>query len=85
MTSKNEALQDWEVDFFWRRSADRWEWEQDTSPEVELLRAETEKQVTQEKVWMVFRPVYNGVVVPLPANMTDEEIQQFINDRDPEE
>jgi len=48
MSSKNDALEDWEVDFFWRRAVDRWEREQDTSPEVDLLRAETERLVTQE-------------------------------------
>jgi hypothetical protein len=77
MTSKNEALQAWEVDFFWRHSVDRWEWEQDTSPEVDLLRAETERLVTR------FVPVYDGPVIALPANMTDEEVQEYINDQDP--
>lgn len=68
MTAKNEALQDWEVDFFWRRAADRWEWEQDNSPEVELLRAETEKEVLSTPM---------GPFITF-HNMTEQQIVDFM-------
>ena len=41
MSSLNDVLTDWEVDFYWRRFVDQWEAGQGADDEAQKIRAET--------------------------------------------
>lgn len=82
MSDLNALFTDREVEHAWTLEVARWEEEQETSPEVTLLRAETEAIVTRRKETAT-RPANYAVAVPLPSNdMTDEEIVEFLQDLD---
>ena len=80
MSTLSDIWSDREIEHAWTLEVGTWEEEHERSPEVDLVRAETQRLVTATPR-RSFVITANGPVIPLPyADMTEEEIVDYLNE-----
>lgn len=80
MSDLSSSFTDREVDHEFDLQAPAWEYEQERSPEVTLVRAETERLVTQASRYPFRRQRVHGLISY--TEMTDDELRAFMRGDD---